>query len=118
MLGDPEAVLVGVDRLPARKDPDQRNGPREREAPRRRRAVGLDVAGDAIDVVLADVGEERDRVRFGADQDAETPAAQEADPMAQLNAEALELELRDDCSESLRVTRADCGAQALELGGF
>ena len=69
-------------------------------------------------MIRPDVGEERNRVGLRADEDAEAAAAQKADPVAKLDAEAPKLEFPDDCGIGLGVACAHGRAQALELGGL
>jgi len=69
-----------------------------------------------VDREVADVGEPRVVEDRRADEDAEAPAANEAEPMAKLHAEALQPELLDAGDEGLLVAGAHCRAQPLELG--
>ena len=75
--------------------------------------AGVEVAGDAEVADVREPGVIEDR---RADEDAEAAAAQHADPVTELQAEALELELLDERAVCPRVTGADGGAQALQLG--
>ncbi len=64
------------------------------------------------------MGEQRIVVGVRADENAESAATQEADPVAELDAKALELEFLDHRGERLGVACADGRAEPLELGRF
>ena len=71
-----------------------------------------------VNAEVADMGEPGVVEGVRANEDAEAPAAQEAEPVTELDAEALQLELADDCGVGLGVACAHSRAQALELGGL